>query len=504
MSKYVDEKSDNVVVPTKSSNKEGLPSAETVEGRTLPEGNSDQMAAVRTQCRAAASSGLMAVRQAALRFKAQAEGEMRFSALLHHIDVELLEQSYFALKRKAAPGIDGVRWQAYGEGLNDSLKDLHQRIHRGSYRAKPARRTMIPKADGSERSLSILCLEDKIVQQAVVYVLEAIYEPEFLGFSYGFRRGRSQHDALDALSTGIYRKRVNWVLDADIQGFFDAMEHDWILRFLQHRIADKRLLRLITKWLKVGTIHEGRHERSSRGTPQGAVISPILANVYLHYAFDLWANRWRQEKASGDVLMIRYADDLVLGFEYEDEARAFLAEMRERLQRFGLNLHPDKTRLIQFGRQAINDRKRQGLGKPETFDFLGFTHYCTTSRTRGWFVIGRKTIRKRMRARLQFIKQELRRRLHDSIYETGRWLRRMLQGYLNYFAVSGNDRSLWAFYYRVRGYWLKALRRRSQKAFLSWSQFMRLTSGFFPRIRVLHPLPLTRFDARTRRRSPVR
>ncbi len=504
MNKYVDEKSDSVILPMKRSNKEGLPSAEMVEGRTLPEGNSDQTAAVRTQCRAAASNGLMAVRQAALRFKAQAEGEMRFSALLHHINVELLEQSYVALKRKAAPGIDGVRWQAYGEGLSESLKDLHSRIHRGSYRAKPARRTMIPKADGTERPLSILCLEDKIVQQAVVSVLEAIYEPEFLGFSYGFRRGRSQHDALDALSTGIYRKRVNWVLDADIQGFFDAMSHDWLLRFLRHRIADKRLLRLITKWLKVGTIHDGRHELSSRGTPQGAVISPLLANVYLHYVFDLWANLWRQEKASGDVLMIRYADDIVLGFEYEGEAKAFLAEMRERLQMFGLSLHPDKTRLIQFGRWAINDRKRQGLGKPETFDFLGFTHFCTRSHKHGTFVIGRKTIRKRMRAQLKLIKMEFRRRLHASISETGVWLRKVLQGYVNYFAVSGNDRSLWQFYTRVRYYWLKALRRRSQKAFLSWSRFMRLTRRFFPRIRLLHSHPSIRFDARTRRRSPVR
>ena len=499
MNKYVDEKSDNVVVPTKPSNKEGSPSAETVEGRTLPEGNRQQTTVDRTQSRVATSSGLLSVRQAA-----QARKDVRFSALLHHIDVELLEQSYFALKRKAAPGVDGVTWQAYGKGLNESLKDLHQRIHRGSYRAKPARRTMIPKADGTERSLSILCLEDKIVQQAVVFVLEAIYEPEFLGFSYGFRRGRSQHDALDALSTGIYRKRVNWVLDADIQGFFDAMEHDWLLRFLRHRIADKRLLRLITKWLKVGTIHEGRHELSSRGTPQGAVISPILANVYLHYVFDLWANRWRQEKASGDVLMIRYADDLVLGFEYEGEAKAFLAEMRERLQMFGLMLHPEKTRLIQFGRRAINDRKRQGLGKPETFDFLGFTHFCTTSRTQGWFVIGRKTIRKRMRARLQFIKQELRRRMHDSIYETGMWLRRVLQGYLNYFAVSGNLRSLYVFFTQVRWYWLRALKRRSQKGYLSWKAFERRTTCFFPPIRLLHPHPAGRFDARTRRRSPVR
>jgi len=499
MNEYVDEKSDKVVVPMKPSNKAGSPAAEMVEGSTLPEGNSQQTTVDRTQSRVATSSGLLSVRQAA-----HARKDVRFSALLHHIDVELLEQSYFALKRKAAPGIDGVRWQAYGEGLNESLKDLHRRIHRGSYRAKPARRTMIPKADGTERPLSILCLEDKIVQQAVVSVLEAIYEPEFLGFSYGFRRGRSQHDALDALSAGIYRKRVNWVLDADIQGFFDAMEHDWLLRFLRHRIADKRLLRLITKWLKVGTIHEGRHELSRRGTAQGAVISPILANVYLHYVFDVWANLWRQRKASGDVLMIRYADDLVLGFEYEGEARAFLTEMRERLQMFGLTLHPEKTRLIQFGRRAINDRKRQGLGKPETFDFLGFTHFCTFSRKNGTFVIGRKTIRKRMRAQLQFIKQELRRRLHDSIRDTGLWLRRVLQGYLNYFAVSGNDRSLWRFCNAVRSYWLKALRRRSQKAFLSWSRFVQLTGRFFPRIRVLHPLPLNRFDARTRRRSPVR
>jgi len=414
MSQYVDEKSDNVVVPTKSSNKEGWPSAETVEGRTLPEVNSQQTTVVRTQSRGNTSSGLMTVRQAA-----QQGRDVRFTALLHHITVDLLEHSYNALKRRAAPGIDGVTWQAYGERLSKSLTDLHTRIHKWSYRAKPARRTMIPKADGSERPLSILCLEDKIVQQAVVYVLEAIYEPEFLGFSYGFRPERSQHDALDALSTGIYRKRVNWVLDADIRGFFDAMSHDWILRFLQHRIADKRLLRLISKWLKVGTHHDGRHERSSQGTPQGAVVSPILANVYLHYVFDLWANVWRRKKAIGDVVIVRYADDVVLGFEHEHEARAFLADLHERLKTFELTLHPDKTRLIQFGRWAINNRKRQGLGKPETFDFLGFTHFCTRSRKNGAFVIGRKTIRKRMRARLQFIKVELRRRLHESFSETG-------------------------------------------------------------------------------------
>ncbi len=499
MSKYVDEKSDNAVVPMKPSNKEDQSSAETVEGRTLPEGNSQQTTVVRTQSRVATSNGLLAVRQAA-----QTRKDVRFTALLHHITVDLLEQSYFALKRGAAPGIDGVTWHAYGEGLSESLQDLHQRIHRGSYRAKPARRTMIPKADGSERPLSIPSLEDKIVQQAVVFILEAIYETEFLGFSYGFRAGRGQHDALDALSTGIYRKRVNWVLDADIQGFFDAMDHDWMLRFLQHRIVDRRLLRLINKWLKVGTIQDNRHEMSEQGTPQGAVISPILANVYLHYVFDLWAHAWRRQHAAGDMVIVRYADDIVLGFEHERGARAFLAAMRARLGEFGLELHPDKTRLIQFGRWAISSRKRQGLGKPETFDFLGFTHFCTRSRKNGTFVIGRKTIRKRMRAQLQFIKWELRRRMHDSIYETGMWLRRVLQGYLNYFAVSGNQRPLYVFFTQVRWYWVRALRRRSQKAYLNWNAFVRRANRFFPPIRLLHPHPVARFDARTRRRSPVR
>ncbi len=495
----MDEKSDNVILPTKQSNKEDQSSAETVEGRTLPEGNSEQTTGVRTQRRVSPSSGLLAVRRAA-----QTRKEEQFTALLHHITIELLEQSYYALKRGAAAGVDGVTWHAYGEGLSESLEDLHHRIHRGSYRAKPARRTVIPKADGSARGLSILSLEDKIVQQAVVFILEAIYEPDFLGFSYGFRPGRGQHDALDALSTGLYRKRVNWVLDADIQGFFDAMDHDWMLRFLQHRIADRRLLRLINKWLKVGTVQDGQHEMSELGTPQGAVISPILANVYLHYVFDLWAQAWRRRDADGDMVIVRYADDTVIGFEHERAARGFLVAMRGRLGEFGLKLHPDKTRLIQFGRGAISDRKRQGLGKPETFDFLGFTHLCTRSRKNGAFVVGRKTIRKRMRARLQYIKRELRRRMHDSIKETGQWLRRVLQGYLNYFAVSGNQRPLYVFFTQVRWYWIRALRRRSQKGYLNWKTFVRRTKRFFPPIRLLHPHPVVRFDARTRRRSPVR
>jgi group II intron reverse transcriptase/maturase len=493
------EKSDEGVVPEKRSNKGGLPLAEAVEGRTSPKGNSRQTAAVRTRSRAAASNGLAAVRQAARQSK-----EVRFTALLHHITVELLERSYFALKRNSAPGIDSVTWQAYGVTLEEKLTDLHGRIHRGSYRARPARRTYIPKPDGSQRPLSILCLEDKIVQQAVVFVLEAIFEEDFLGFSYGFRPGRGQHDALDALHVGIYRKEVNWVLDADIQGFFDAMSHDWILRFLRHRIADKRILRLVAKWLKVGITEDGSVTRSSRGAPQGAVISPILANIYLHYAFDLWSHTWRRKMASGDVIIIRYADDIVLGFRYEHEARAFLQDLQTRMRKFELALHPEKTRLIRFGRHAAEQRKRLGQGKPETFDFLGFTHFCTRSRITRTFVIGRKTIKKRMRSQLKSIKMELRKRWHDPIAMTGSWLNKVLTGHLNYYAVPLNARSVTWFFSRVQDLWRRALRRRSQRAFVNWEKFSRLVERFFPPIQILHPLPCHRFDARTRGRSPVR
>jgi len=429
---------------------------------------------------------------------------VRFTALLHHITADLLKQSYLALVRDAAPGIDGVTWQAYGENLDDKLKNLHERIHRGSYRARPAKRSYIPKADGSKRPLSIWCLEDKIVQQAVVTVLEAIYEEDFVGFSYGFRPGRGQHDALDALHVGILRRQVNWVLDADIQGFFDSMAHSWIIRFLEHRIADKRILRLVAKWLKVGIVEDGRVTRGVRGAPQGAVVSPILANVYLHYVYDLWVHRWRRTKATGDVIVIRYADDTIIGFEHEHEARAFLQELQERMRTFDLALHPDKTRLIRFGRHAAKQRENLGEGKPETFDFLGFTHFCTRSRRRDTFVIGRKTIKKRMRAKLQAIKMELRVRMHDPIAKTGAWVKQMLQGHLNYFAVSGNDPSLWCFSNEVRKRWLRSLRRRSQKAFLSWEEFTRFVERFFPPIRILHPLPCHRFDAKTRGKSPVR
>jgi group II intron reverse transcriptase/maturase len=499
MSMHADEKSDEGIGPMKRPNKEGLPSAEAVEERTSPEGNGSQATAVRTPSRGVASSRLEAVRQAARQSKS-----VRFTALLHHITVDLLKQSYHSLERDSAPGIDGVTWQAYGENLEEKLTVLHDRIHKGSYRAHPARRTYIPKTDGTQRPLSIWCLEDKVVQQAVVTVLEAIYEEDFLGFSYGFRPGRGQHDALDALHVGILRKRVNWVLDSDIRAFFDAMAHSWILRFLKHRIADKRILRLIAKWLKVGIIENGRVTRGQCGAPQGAVISPTLANVYLHYAYDLWVHRWRRTKANGDMIVVRYADDTIIGFEHEHEAKAFLHDLHERLRAFELALHPEKTRLIRFGRHAAKQREKVGEGKPETFDFLGFTHFCTRSRKWGSFVIGRKTIKKRMRAKLQAIKVELRKSMHDPIAKTGAWVKQMLQGHLNYFAVSGNHPSMWWFCNQVRWLWLKSLKRRSQKAHLSWERFLRLVDRFFPPIKVLHPLPCHRFDAKTLGKSPVR
>lgn len=499
MNMHAGEKSDGGIVPEKRPNNGRRLPAETVEGRPRPKGNGDQTTAVRTQSRAAASDGLVAVRQAARQGK-----KVRFTALLHHITIELLERSYYALNRHSAPGIDGVTWQAYGENLEENSTDLHSRIHRGSYRARPGRRTYTPKPDGSQRPLSVLCLEDKIVQQAVVYVLEAIFEEDFLGFSYGFRPGRGQHDALDALHAGIYRRSVNWVLDADIQGFFDAMSHDWTLRFLQHRIADKRLLRLIAKWLKAGIAEAGQIKPSSRGAPQGAVISPILANIYLHYVFDLWAHRWRHKAASGDVIIIRYADDIVVGLQHEHEARTFLHDLQTRMRKFELALHPDKTRLIRFGRHAAEQCRRLGQGKPKTFDFLGFTHFCTQSWVTGRFVIGRKTIKKRMLTKLQDIKMELRQRWHDPVAETGAWLHKVLTGHLNYYAVPLNARSLHWFFNRVCRMWLRALNRRSQRASVTWAKFQRLITRFLPPIKIRHPLPCHRFDARTQGRSPVR
>ncbi|MBK6850948.1 MAG: group II intron reverse transcriptase/maturase [Burkholderiales bacterium] len=411
------EKSDLVVVAMKPANNAGSPAAEWVEPRAGTKGNADPPRTRRTQSRDSVSPGLERVRQAARQRKTQA-----FTALLHHVTVDSLREAFLALKRRAAPGVDGMTWQDYESGLEVHLQDLCDRVHRGTYRALPVRRRFIPKPDGRQRPLGIAALEDKIVQRAVVTVLNAIYEEDFLGFSYGFRPGRGQHDALDALCVAIKGKRVNWVLDADIKGFFDAVDHSWLLRFVRHRVGDERVTRLVGKWLKAGVLEDGQWSASEQGTPQGAVISPLLANVYLHYVFDLWAQQWRRREVKGDMIVVRYADDLVVGFELEAEARRFWDAMRVRFEQFSLELHGDKTRLLEFGRYAIERRQRNGQGKPQTFNFLGFTFICGRSR-RGAFLLRRHTRRDRMRAALRELKDEMRRRRHDSLTDQGRWLR---------------------------------------------------------------------------------
>lgn len=488
---YAPGKSDEGIVPKKRSNKERPISAENVEGRPSTKGNVFQTAACRTQSRGQASTGLFGVRKAARK-----DRKARFTALLHHVTPDLLRASFFALKRKAAPGIDGMTWEEYQVDLERRLGDLHERVHKGSYRAQPSRRTYIPKADGKLRPLGIAALEDKIVQQAVSIVLQQIYEEDFLGFSYGFRPRKSAHDALDALWMGIMGKKVNWVLDADIHGFFDAIDHEWMLRFLEHRIADRRILRLIRKWLRSGVREKGRRSIAKVGTPQGSVISPLLANVYLHYVLDLWVNSWRKTKAKGDVVVVRYADDFVLGFQYRHEAERFLRNLKERLKKFGLALHPDKTRLLEFGRFAARNRKERGLGKPETFDFLGFTHFCAKKRETKKFLVRRKSDSKRLRRKVKEVKATLMRRRHDPIPELGRWLAGVVRGYYNYYAIPGNISSLETFHTQVIRHWLKALRRRSQRHRMTWERFGRIADYWIPKPRILHPYPNVRFIAK--------
>jgi len=487
---YVDEESERGIVPMKDSNKAGQPAAETLEGRPRANENRPSSRTVRAQQRAAVSLGLKGVRQAARRNRTG-----KFTSLLHHLTPELLTSSFYALRRQAAAGVDGVSWRAYETGLEERLCDLHSRVQRGAYRAQPSRRVYIPKAGGRRRPLGIAALEDKIVQQAAVTLLNSIYEERFLGFSYGFRPQRSAHDALDALAVGISTQRVRWVLDADIQGFFDNMDQEWMLRFLEHEIADRRMLRLIRKWLKAGVSEEGEWRETKAGTPQGAVISPLLANVYLHYVFDLWVQSWRKKVAAGRVIVVRYADDFVLGFERRADAERFLEELRERLAKFGLELHPGKTRWIEFGRRAIAERRKRGEGKPETFDFLGFTHICEINRKSGYFVVKRKTSGKRKRAKLLDIKQQLKLRMHAPARETGEWLRSVVSGYFRYHAVPGNVRVLAGFRRAVSWLWLRALRRRSQKSRLSWRRFYELERRYLPPPRICHPFPNVRFAA---------
>jgi group II intron reverse transcriptase/maturase len=417
--------------------------------------------------------------------------------------VERLREAYYSLKRTATPGVDGETWQHYGENLEENLLNLSDRLQRGAYRAKPVKRAYIPKEDGRQRPIGVTALEDKIVQRAVTDVLEAIYETDFKGFSYGFRPGRSAHDALDALAVGIRWKKVSWVLDADIRGFFDTIDHEWLIRFIEHRIADRRIIRHIRKWLKAGVLEEGKQIPTEEGTPQGGSVSPLLANIYLHYVLDLWAEQWRHRRAKGDVIIVRYADDIVFGFQYCSEAQRFLEGLRKRLGEFNLELHGDKTRLIEFGRFAAENRRRKGRGKPETLDFLGFTHICGQNRD-GKFIVLRHTIRKRQRAKLNEIKRELRRRLHIPIPEVGRWLRTVLRGHYNYYGVPNNGRAINAFRFYVARLWFSSLRRRSQRTRINWARMGRLAKRWLPYPKIQHPYPGQRLHVFTQGRSPVR
>src|SRR6266480_508139 len=490
------EKSDSGIVATKPTNKAGRPVAEPVEPRPGTKGNADQQSTHRAQSRARVTQALGRVRLAARQRKKE-----QFTALLHHINVDTVRTAFYALKRKAAPGVDGMTWQDYEADLELRIEDLHGRVHRGAYRPQPSRRAYIDKADGKQRPLAIAALEDKIVQGATVMVLNAIYEGDFVGFSYGFRPGRGPHDALDALSRAIKIRKVNWILDADIQNFFGSVSRDWLVRFLEHRIGDKRIVRLIQKWLRAGILEDGVVTVDDRGTGQGSVISPLLANIYLHYVLDLWAERWRRREATGDMIIVRYADDIIVGFQHEADARRFLDAMRERLQEFALSLHPEKTRLIEFGRLAVENRKRRGLGKPETFTFLGFIFICSKTR-RGKFQIKRKSRRDRMQAKLQAIKQELRRRMHQPIPEQGKWLMQVVTGYFNYHAVPTNGPTLTAFRFHVTNLWRRTLRRRSQKDWTTKERIARLANDWLPKPRILHPWPDARFAVRHPRWEP--
>jgi RNA-directed DNA polymerase len=486
-------KSDRPAVPEKSPNKAGQPVAEGMEGRGLAKGNLPQQNASRTPSRGDAPSALERVRQAAGKDK-----KLRFTALLHHIyNLETLRKAYFRLKKEASPGVDGETWRHYGETLEKNLQDLSERLKRGAYRAKPVRRVYIPKADGRQRPLGVPALEDKIVQRATVEVLNAIYETDFLGFSYGFRPGRSPHQALDALYTGLLTRKVNWVLDLDILGFFDGISHEWLVRFLEHRIADRRVVRLIQKWLRAGVLEDGKHLRVEEGTPQGGSASPLLANVYLHYVFDLWVQAWRRKRAHGDVIVVRFADDIVLGFQRKSDAEQFWAELTERFRKFALELHPQKTRLLEFGPFAAADRKRRGEGKPETFNFLGFTHICGKKRSNGMFTVLRQTMRKRLQAKLNEVKTELRRRLPRSLPEVGQWLRSVVSGHFRYYGVPMNTTALDIFRFQTGWLWHRALSRRSQNGRISWDRMRRLINRWLPSVRVYHDYPLRRLGVVT-------
>ena len=494
------EKSDSAIVAVKQANKGRQRSAEPVEPRAGAKGNSESLSMSRAQKREIMSHEADRIRQATKR-----NPKERLVALLHHITVPALMEAFHSLKSDVAAGVDGVTWEMYADGLQDRLVDLHGRLHRGgAYRVPPVRRVEIPKSDGGKRPLGIVTLEDKIVQKAVTdTILVPIYESEFLGFSYGFRPGRGAHNALDALTVGIERCKIDWILDADVRAFFDNVDRDWLIQFLEHRIGDKRLIRLITKWLNAGVTDGPDWTDTGKGVPQGAIISPVLANVYLHYVFDLWAKSRRKRKMKGDVIVVRYADDFVVGFQHKWEAESFLNDLRGRLAKFGLDLHPDKTRLIEFGRFAKSNRKRCGLGKPETFDFMGMRHFCTTT-LGGKFRVGRKPLYKRVKRTLKRIKEELWKRMHLGKHEVARWLGRVINGWLNYYAVPGTPHELKKFVRAVKQLLMRTMRRRSQKDRFSWPELERLVSIYWPKPTIRHPWPSQRLTVNTRGRSRMR
>ncbi|MGB6449828.1 MAG: group II intron reverse transcriptase/maturase [Steroidobacteraceae bacterium] len=481
-------KSDSPILPAKPANKAGRSVAEPVEGSGGTKRNAELQSTVRTQSRDAVSQAQDRIREAVNRNK-----KGKFTALLHHVDIDVLRWAFFSLKKRAAPGVDGVTWGQYEEDLETRLTGLHARVHAGTYRALPSRRRLIPKTDGRYRTLGIAAIEDKIVQAAVVAILTPIYEAEFLGFSYGFRPGRSQHDALDALAYGIKTRKICWILDSDIQSFFDQLSREWLVRFVEYRIGDRRIIRLIQKWLTAGVLEEGRRIETTAGTPQGSVASPLLANAYLHYVYDLWVQQWRERHATGDMIVVRYCDDSIVGFQHRQDAERFLNDLRERLGKFALNLHPEKTRLIEFGRHAAEDRASRGDGRPEAFDFLGLTHICGTKKDGKTFQLWRRSQRKRFRVKLKDVKVALRRRSHLPLAEQGAWLATVVRGYFAYHAVPTNFKALCDFRRYAVWHWYRALRRRSQRWRRTWQWMRVLANRYLPSVRILHPWPEQRF-----------
>ena len=481
-------KSDKLVVPKKFSNKPADAGTERMEGRGLPKENKQQQNMLRTQWREGVLNKLLLIHQ-----KAKADRKLRFTTLMHHIyNIDMLRMSYLEIKRNAAPGIDKETWESYGRELEENLKALSEQLKSGAYKAKAVRRVYIPKADGKQRPLGITALEDKIVQRAAVAVLNTIYETDFLGFSYGFRPKRSQHQALDALYGGMFTRKVNYVFDADIRDFFNKINREWLIKFIEHRIADKRVVRLIQKWLNAGILEEGEIIYNEQGTPQGSSASPLLANVFLHYVYDLWVQQWRKQKARGEVIVIRFADDTIVGFQYESDAKQFHNELKERFLKFGLELHPEKTRLIEFGRYASENRKKRNEGKPDTFTFLGFTHICGKTKKNGTFTIWRHTIKKKMHRKLKEIKDELKKRMHDSIQDVGQWLKAVVIGHYRYYGVPGNYEAMNDFRHLIGQRWKHSLKRRSQKANITWEKMGKLIEQWLPQPQICHKYPSER------------